>query len=349
MTKAIAQILDKPEQIVAGILSMLEGKNNYPSHDARHLAENVQKIRAKLTDLGLDPDDTTGEELYHSLLVKFEEDSQQFDAEEGVENADFDKKTNAAFASISKHTKFPQQWALKNSMAKHILRIHPPKRVMHQLHYRSVESLLKRENVAEIFIATHYLESGSWQKIHQRMVSSVQQTSLEFRPLKIQPLSYSRWAGVKGPTSHIAEDNDIGAVAIWPSNDIKDVPTLSIMLLLLESLAFSQSKTTELTGKYGQAVAWWKDTDSLIASLGSEHVSLNLKDTAINKLHSHSYENRILETSRRSFWQQLLSRYQNQLEIEEDLISSAGNQLKKLTIPANQPALEFVENLQESI
>jgi ribosome assembly protein YihI (activator of Der GTPase) len=77
--KRIARILGEDEDRVATLVNALEEKNGFPSHDVRYLAENVQKIHSKITDLGLDPDDTTGEELFHALLVKFEKDSNVFD------------------------------------------------------------------------------------------------------------------------------------------------------------------------------------------------------------------------------------------------------------------------------
>src|SRR6266404_4594616 len=86
MNKIISAILGQSEPAVAKAIAKLEAKNGYPSHDVRHLAENIQKTRLKLTELGLDPDDTTGEELYHALLVRFNQDSQKFDKQFSLVN-----------------------------------------------------------------------------------------------------------------------------------------------------------------------------------------------------------------------------------------------------------------------
>jgi hypothetical protein len=61
MSRKISMLLDQPEPMVNKLLSELEDKNGYPSHDARHIAENSQKVRLKIVALGLDPEDTTGE------------------------------------------------------------------------------------------------------------------------------------------------------------------------------------------------------------------------------------------------------------------------------------------------
>src|SRR5437868_15448289 len=101
MSQRIARILDESEHQVTKLISKLEDKNGYPSHDVRLLAENIQKIRNKMTELGLDPEDTTGEELYHALLVKFQQDSNLFDVEHGAITLDFDQKSAKAADLLS--------------------------------------------------------------------------------------------------------------------------------------------------------------------------------------------------------------------------------------------------------
>jgi hypothetical protein len=42
-------------------------------------------------------------------------------------------------------------YSLKRNVAKELLRSHPPRRLMKQLSFRSVDSMLKRENVCELY------------------------------------------------------------------------------------------------------------------------------------------------------------------------------------------------------
>ncbi|MGH7156661.1 MAG: hypothetical protein ACREGG_00890, partial [Candidatus Saccharimonadales bacterium] len=196
MSKRIAELMDQPEYLVKKIITKLEDKNGYPSHDARLLADNIQKVRIKLADLGLDPDDTTGEELYHALLTRFEKDAKQFDSYFDAEELDFDQRSSKAVEILTQKIELPKQWALKKAVAKNVLRAQPPKHVMKHLRYRSIESMLKREDLGEIYLAAQHLESSSWSKSHARQVSKLSQTDFELRSVKLQPLGYSQWADV---------------------------------------------------------------------------------------------------------------------------------------------------------
>lgn len=343
MTKRISQLMDQPEHLVANLISKLEDKNGYPSHDVRLLAESVQKIRAKMSNLDLDPDDTTGEELYHALLVKFEADSNLFDVNFGAKTLDFDAKVAKALYLVAKSLELPRQWALKSTIAKNVLRQHPPKRVMKQLRYRSVESMLKRENISEIFLGAQYLEPASWLKIHSRLISRLEQTAFELRPLKLQTLSYGRWANTADPQTFIAENNSVGALGIWPSEQVKNVPLLSMVVFVVDKLnSYKNIKLGQTTANLSQTVAWWADLDHLVANLSSEHVSLSLKDVALNSLYTLSYSQRELSHAQISFWQELLSRYENLPEAVGDMFGSIAIK-PKFDIP--EPVYEFAEDI----
>lgn len=342
----IAELLDQPEYLVKRTISQLEDKNGYPSHDARLLAENIQNVRIKLADLGLDPDDTTGQELYHALQSRFEKDAKLFDAYFGIGEMDFDQRTAKAVEILNQKFLFPRQWALKRVVAKNVLRAQPPKRVMKQLSYRSLESMLKREDLSEIYLAVTYLESASWHKQHARVVSKLNQTDFELRPIKLQPLSYSRWADVQGPQDYMAVNNEVAALGLWPSDELRNSPLLSMALLMLEKLGdYTELKLGESVAKMSQTINWWADMDRLVANLSGEHVSLSLKDNCLDSLQDNPYQYRSLEHGRVSFWQELLSRYENQLPTESLFDSSVLQKVAGLKLAVPQPVYEEVENI----
>lgn len=128
MSKHIANLLDQPERLVRRTIMRLEDKNGYPSHDARQLAESIQQVRRKLADLGMDPDDTTAEELYHALLSRFEKDCLAFDIENNFHSIDFEAKVAKSTDLIEKNMALPQRWVLKTTAAKNLLRRQPPQK-----------------------------------------------------------------------------------------------------------------------------------------------------------------------------------------------------------------------------
>lgn len=97
MSKVIAQLLDEPERLVSRAIAQIEAKNGYPNHDVRLIAENIQRIRTKIAELGMDPDDTTGPELYHALIAKFQADSLAMEEALNMRTAGFNLKKRQSY------------------------------------------------------------------------------------------------------------------------------------------------------------------------------------------------------------------------------------------------------------
>jgi hypothetical protein len=338
MNKSLAKLMGQPENTVAKAVTKLEDKNGYPSHDVRHLAENIQKTRLKLIELGLDPDDTTGEELYHVLLGKFSHDSQRFDQQFSLVGSSDNAPASLATRIVLNNFQMPERWVLKSSAAKKLIKNQPPKNLMRRLKYRSADSLLKRQKLSEIYLAIDYTESASWLKSHAKLVSSLDSTAFEIRPISLSTISTDKWDAIESDELLAYSDN-YGVLALMLPH--QDISTLSLVIALLDGLAsFGDLRVSEHASKVSQELVWWSDMDGLVANLGSECVSMNLKDVFLNSLHAHSYSDRLLENGQHSFWRDLLSRYENQLIPEQDLNVSFRN-LLNLKAPTNQPAFEF--------
>lgn len=43
-----------------------------------------------------------------------------------------------------------------------MLKLTPPRKVMRQLGYRSIDSMLKRESIYELYVAMRFVESQEW-------------------------------------------------------------------------------------------------------------------------------------------------------------------------------------------
>jgi hypothetical protein len=341
MSRAISAMLDQPEHLVKRVINKLEDKNGYPSHDVRALAENIQKIRAKISDLGLDPDDTTAQELYHALHAKFDRDSRKFDEQFSLVGPSDNQPATLATRMVSKNFELPECWYLKSSAVKKLLRIQPPKKLMRRLNYRSVDSLLKRENLSELCLAAAYTESSVWHKGFDKLVSGLDSTAFEMRPLSLVSLSREKW-GEFQTDEQVAYNNEFGVLGTLPG---LNVSALSAVILLLDALAaLSELKISESASKLSQELVWWSDMDGLIANLASEHVSMSLSDVSKNHVRSHDFTERVMEAGRLGFWRDLLSRYQNQLIPDEDLNISFSH-LLNLKAPINQPAFDYVEDI----
>ena len=337
MSKILSKLLDYPEEAISKIISQLEKKNGYPSHDVRQLAKNLQQSRLKIAQLGLDPDDTTAEELYQALIIKFESDARRFDEHFGLYGGDYDSKIKKTVELISHNESLPDKWALKKTAAKQLLRQHPPKRVMKTLGYRSVDSFIKREQLGETYLAVEFIESAAWNKAHFKLACQLGSMAFERRQLELCALT-SRW-GVWQSSDIYLSSADYGVLGLLPTEHTSKMSLLALVVLLLDELGVRPSMAVKLS----QTVAWWSDTDSLIVGLDAGPLTFNLKDIVLG--HSLQSSGRDLSSAQRHFWQELLSRYENQkLDVIENL---PGFEIPKLDIsaPLDQPAFEYVEDI----
>jgi len=339
MSKALSALLEHSEKRLSKLVAQLEDKNGYPSHDVRATADNIQKIRQKVAELGLDPDDTTGAELYHALLLRFESDARRFDEHFGLHLAGFDQKIQKAVELVSLNSNLPERWVLKATAAKKLLKQHPPKKLMKQLGYRSAESLAKREDLAEIYLAAEVVESPTWNRAHFKLASQLDTTAFERRALKLQALS-SRW-GVWDADDQYVASSDYGVLGLLPTDEVQSMSLLGLVALMLDEIDAKPSDAAKLS----QTVAWWSGTDSLIAALDGEPVSLNLKDVALNHSNNSDLGEHMRSSGQQSFWKNLIERYENQIPAAEDILPRFESPILNIKAPLNQPAFEYVEDM----
>lgn len=331
MSRKIAQFLAKPEAEINKSIAKLESANGYPSEDVRLLAENKQKLRDKIRQLGLDPDDTTDQELYWTLLARYSKDSDNLDRALGVSSASsLDERISKAAQLVGYCTSIDEMWLVKNPIAKSVLTTYPPKQLAKKLHYRSLSSLTKREAVAEIYLAAKVVESATWKRAVSKQFSKLNAANFELRPLKIVQFSARRWTAVDGPASHVINDRWLGSVGIWPSADLRKTSVLSLTLLLLSSIQrLNPGGYKESLHELSPTLRWWTDCDYLVSD-GEQPISFNLKDLAFNHLKKHELEKASFRHGGRSLWDELTSRYRKISQSLSDVPLNSENVLNEL-------------------
>lgn len=227
MAKHISQLLGTGEQTAANIVAKLEKLAGFPSQDNRLLSDIKSNLRTKVAELGLDPNDTTPKELYYTVLSHFEVDSRNFDALIGGA-----LKNMIHLAQICDIPR--QAWVLKRSVAKELLRLHPPKRLARALNYRSTESMLKREDIEVLYTALPYVESQSWLKSFYRSHGDLQPFDFEIRDISIIVMPENKMR-FKSNTA-VSYFPCIGAVAIWPDCCNRFSTLLGVYISCLEAV-----------------------------------------------------------------------------------------------------------------
>ena len=118
----------------------LEKRNNHPNHDINIESEISDKLRAKLIELNLDPNDTNKEELFAALKHRLAEDDSKLLKEVRSRSA---KLVNAAanvddgvVKLLEREFSNVEVYGLKSTFIKKYFKSHPPKHVMKKLDFR---------------------------------------------------------------------------------------------------------------------------------------------------------------------------------------------------------------------
>jgi hypothetical protein len=240
MSKMLSELLGATEPMFTLALQQLEEASGAPSVDIRLTAEIMGKVRLKTKELGLDPDDTTGKELYFGLLNLIEKQEEHLVKQIGggdssdtealmplMKNAWEDVKTNKSC------------WVLKHSVAKAMLKKTPPKAIMKHLGYRSIDSMLKRENIAEIYGALRFVEDPKWLIAFNNTYKKLKPTDFETRQIEIYQMPMDRWGKVAEPfiehkrhnITHLKELGVILMLPVKPSAGLRGITIFTLPLL----------------------------------------------------------------------------------------------------------------------
>lgn len=243
MSRVLAELLGVDENLFIMELRQLELAAGLPSHDVRLTAEIIGKIQQKARHLGLDPRDTTGEEMYTALinLAQLHDSflATKLGAKDRADVADVLPRVRQAALTAA----VPRQaWLLKASVAKKLLKSHAPKRLMKYLGYKSLDSMLKREAVADLMVGVHLVESRTWLEDFMHAYDSLTQMDFEVRDINIIQLDTKRWGKaaenyVKKQRHIILTVREMGVIAILPAPFKRRAGlTITVLIQLLHQI-----------------------------------------------------------------------------------------------------------------
>lgn len=222
MSRVLSELLAATEPTFSMSINKLEVETGHHSVDVALTAEIVSTVHRKINELGLDPNDTTGQELYHALQGMIARHDQYLSKAIGCKP---DDSLDVQIAAINKAvTKLPlslKVWAIKHSVAKRIIKSLPPKKVMKQLGYKSIDSLLKREHIDEIMAATRFIESKAWGDKLVKAYKKLSPSDFETRDVAVRVLDKQRWGNtadsyILSRKHNITHLKEMGVIMILP-------------------------------------------------------------------------------------------------------------------------------------
>jgi hypothetical protein len=171
LSNTIAKLLGISEREMATRVARLEHICAKAGVDARLTADIIAGIRKYSKTIGLDPADTTVDELYFGLQKQARMLEDEF-----KKAAKFTSETDspAVVEKLSKlangYFKNDIMWLPKSSVMKKVLELVIPKKTLKLLGYRSISSYLKREDPFELYVIAKHVEDDSWaHQIEARM------------------------------------------------------------------------------------------------------------------------------------------------------------------------------------
>ena len=245
MTRFLSEALEAPEPFFRLGLRRLESANGHPNADIRFSTEVKQATQAKLKQLGLDPRDTTAEELYHVLQERVKADDARLVKTLRTRAATHvSAEADVVAGMVHALKELPDSkrcFALKASVFKAIIKQLPPKKAVRQLGYRSLDSFLKHETPVSMLAAAWLSEGPHWRQRLLAQYKRLQPSDFEDRNIALVQLDSRRWQKLATNTVSQKKHNllcfkELGALAFLPLSS--DAPagstTVSLALALHE-------------------------------------------------------------------------------------------------------------------
>lgn len=226
MAQFLRDVLEAEEPLFSLSLRQLEKASGHTGTDARLIGEILEKTHTSMKVLGLDPADTTGREFYGALVNRVAEDNKRISRLIGAEHGRYDEVRHMVdrIVRAARAVKTPMScWALKRSVAKELLKQMPPKKLMEHLGYRSIDSMLKHENLDEIYTALRFSEGGEWLNRYNELFKQVRPSDFETRDITMIIMDHDKYVGlaahfVEKKRHNITHTKEMGTIVVVPMN-----------------------------------------------------------------------------------------------------------------------------------
>jgi hypothetical protein len=237
MSRVLAQLMGAAEPAFRAQLQRLEQAAGLPGADIRLMMHIINETRAKIRDLGLDPHDTTGPELYRTLQTRLEGDEARIREALGLQDGASAEAVVQACQKFLSGTKLrTQSFVVKQPAMRALLKKLQPKATMKRLGYRSMDSMLKHEPLPQLLAAAMMVESADWQRKRLEAYKKLKATNFEVRKATFHAPVARHWPELNAEITENWRHNmitlpELGAVVLLPMQ--QDLPGLAITTLVL--------------------------------------------------------------------------------------------------------------------
>lgn len=242
----LARMLRVPKRTIAELAVSLERVTGKAGVMEKIVAENERLVSEKLGSLGVSHE-APAQEVYDALVSRVEADDLNLLKLIGHSSlrgypaslvvVEFVKK---AYGGVRRG------YFLKHEKARELLRAEPPKKILEALGYGTVDEMLAKEDLAEVYSALRFLEDEEWQnKIFFAQYAALLPHDFEERDVEMKALG-EKWAAVAEKfvakkyhnVSHLKELGVIFVIPIFLGISGETLRLVSLLLHYFHEVAY---------------------------------------------------------------------------------------------------------------
>jgi hypothetical protein len=302
MATILRDLLDAEEPVFSLSLRQLETASGQQGTDARLIGEIAEKMRHGTEALGLDPTDTTGHELYGGLMNRIAADNLRVTKLIGGTDPDDVHAMVPLMVKAVENMKINRSaWVLKRSVAKKLLSQMPPKKLMKHLGYRSIDSMLKHENIDEIYTALRFSEGGEWLQKYNELFKTIKPSDFETRDISIVVMDHDKYVDlathfVEKKLHNITHTKEMGVIVVVPMHAERmkgiTLKSLPLMFHYINEIRLYSSffKLKQVNPNFGTTVVDTLNADPGKASqMAGQHVHWRVIQRYFGKLKDEAH------------------------------------------------------------
>jgi len=225
-TKKLAKLLRTSEDVILSLEKKMEKITKNKGVISKIVQDNNFKIRKKLIELGFGknkkPFNAKAEDVYEALIKKVEKDDKIL--LKYFYKPDFSTTTGcrSLINTAKELAGSPVGFYLKESVAKKLLKLNPPRKILTSLGYgNDIDKMLEKENLFEIFAALRFIEDSEWlNNTFFEPYKDLKKDDFEKREIKVMALP-EKWGGIGKEflgkkLHHMSHLKELGLVFIIP-------------------------------------------------------------------------------------------------------------------------------------
>lgn len=171
MARVLRELIGATEPSFTLRLRELEEATGRHTVDISLASDVLSKLANKLRSLGLDPYDTTHQELHAALKHKALKDDETL-------RRSYHGSIEKMFNVLTEKAPTVSVPIFKHASLKKVIKTIPPKKVMEKLGYRSVDSMLKRADFSQVLIGAFLVESLTWHRMFTKKLRALKDSDV---------------------------------------------------------------------------------------------------------------------------------------------------------------------------